>query len=74
MELTELEREEREWKRGIDRENWELCMQAYSGTATWHINHSHNTPTTPSSEAAYIRSDLAVNRCQIILRDHWIDY
>jgi len=70
--MTEREKEMREWKRGIDRENWINCQKVVS--RTWHINHSHNRPHTSMMEAFNIRSDLVTNGCQMHLGEHWIEY
>jgi len=78
-ELTELEREERDWRRVIDKENWEMCELVYkqSGAPTWHIGHVHSRTGRPQSlqaEAHNNKSDLITNRCKSILGDYWIKY
>lgn len=67
--------EESEWRRGIDKENWAACEQAYSasGVSTEHSNHTHGRTHKPPNSFD-IRDDLARNYCKSILRDRWAEY
>lgn len=70
--LQEAELEAREYRRAIDRENWELCKLAYeqNGRPTWHKDHierEHHRHWT-------VKSDLSVNNCRMILGDYWAEY
>ncbi len=65
-----------EYNRQIDKENWELCKAIYEryGRPTYHT-HSHSTPMTKRTEAAYIREDLIVNHCRSIIKpEYWGDH
>lgn len=72
--LTEEEKDEREWRRGVDRENWIMCEAAYtrSGVATIHEEHMHGTRNPTRNHN--VRRDLRINNCRQTLRDHWIEY
>jgi hypothetical protein len=75
--LTEDELFARDWKRGIDAQNWELCDYAYrkAGRPTVHRDHRHTRHgIRHMNPDAAIRSDLLQNDCRIVLRDYWIDY
>ncbi len=71
--LTEAERE---WRHGIDRENWRLCERVYQqqGVATVHIGHSHRYDSRRPPRIWHVRDDLRVNNCQRILGNYWADY
>ena len=72
--LTELEKEEREYREGMDAENWAACDKILSANhiITVHINHSHG----PRSGAGPmdIRMDLLNYRCKRLLGEAWADY
>ena len=74
--MTELEREQREWRRAIDLGNWELCEKVYdrSGEIMWHVGHIHRRGESAQSRAFSLRSDLATNKCRHNLGDYWIEY
>ncbi len=74
--LTEIEKEERDWKTNIDLENWENCELVYSRSlqATWHMGHSHNHNRSKMQSRCDIRSDLVNNSCRLVLGEHWIRY
>jgi len=72
--LTELQKEEREYRSDIDRENWYMCNKAYSahGAPTIHYDHRHGRRDNVRSWD--IKSDLMVNQCRSILGEAWADY
>ena len=72
--LKEERQFEREARRAIDLENWEMCESAYSVSRyyTIHLNHRHCR--TCRDRAWMIRRDLSVNNCRQVLRDYWIRY
>lgn len=65
--------EEREWRQGIDAENWTLCQLAYrqAGKPTWS-KHDHRRHLPHRSHE--IAEDLMVNNCRMVLGEQWIDY
>lgn len=66
-----LTKEEIEWRRGIDRENWALCQRVYKQAGEYLVfDHAHND----NEKTALLRSDLARNNCRMVLRDYWIKY
>ena len=74
IKLEECQYEVREYRRGIDTLNWNLCLQVYNnspGAFVWHINHNgshrHYNPMD-------IRQDLVQNSCRSVLGDYWADY
>lgn len=69
--LDDISEDEREWRKAIDVENWELCQLAYrqEGVAIRH-NHIHSRYIRWYE----IRDDLVVNNCAVILGDYWIRY
>lgn len=78
LEYNNCADEVRAWRRGIDAENWDMCVLAYknSGIPTIHYNHSHNGRSLMSepSKREAIRSDLIHNHCRTNLKDWWIEY
>ena len=72
--LTIQEIEARDWRRGIDLENWNMCEKVYldHGRATFHKDHMHGK--RDPIRAWMIASDLRVNQCKSVLRDYWIEY
>ena len=73
---SNLTADERDWREGIDRENWRLCDRAYrqARKATIHLNHSHKYEDRRPVKHHFIRDDLMRNQCRSILRDYWADY
>lgn len=65
--------EDVEWRRQIDRENWQLCDSIYKqfDKPTFH-RHLHRRNVEPRWYE--IRDDLSDNACRAILGDYWIDY
>ena len=77
--LTEEEQQEkafeREWKRGIDAENWRMCELMYkqAGKQTLHVDHQHNRRGPPRHWE--IKSDLMYNQCRMYLKkEYWAEY
>ena len=72
--LTDEERAVREWKRGVDMENWLICenIYAYHGKATMHVDHVHRNNNSVSP--VMIKQDLSVNDCRKILGDYYMEY
>ena len=61
-----------EWERSIDRENYRLCVLAYSKSPAYMVHKGHTE--RDHKWPAYIKSDLAWNNCKQILREYWIQY
>ena len=61
--------EEAEWRRLVDRSNWELCEGAYkaAGKYTLHLEHDHRDPKRVHPRD--IKQDLLVNSCRQVLGD-----
>lgn len=77
--LTEEQQQEkewdREWKQGIDAENWRMCELMYkqAGKGTLHVDHQHDRRGPPRHWE--IRSDLMYNQCQMHMKDeYWSEY
>ena len=73
--LATCQLEVRDYRRGIDKYNWELCEMALrnSDSWAWHIGHGAHKGSK-SQIAAFIKQDLTVNGCRMGLRDHWAQY
>ncbi len=65
-------RDEIEWDRQMDRENWALCMKAYehAGKPTFHRGHIHGRG---ANRLEWIRTDLMDNNCRRVLGPYWAD-
>ena len=72
--LDECQLEGRDWRRGIDKENWENCRTVMNNNdiIEWHINHSYNPRRPPGG--TQLRMCLAQNGCKQLLREYWIEY
>lgn len=70
---TQLTPEEREWRRGIDAENWRLCEMVYQRQNVVivsdhpHVRHRRHRPHE-------IQSDLVANQCRRVLKEYWAEY
>ena len=65
--------DEREWRQGIDAENWSLCELVYrqNGKATVHNNHDYSHKHISPID---LKMDLGFNNCKRILGDYWASY
>lgn len=72
--LSYEEIEARDWRRGIDRENWEMCMAAYKQADRYTVHVNHEGTPQHHRRINNIRSDLLVNQCRWVMRNYWIDY
>lgn len=68
---AEAELVDKLWREQIDRENWELCVLAYSNSGRFMLfDHAHKD----NESILEIRWDLGRNMCKSALGKHWIDY
>ena len=66
-----------EYRRSVDRENYELCTTAYKANRTLflHVDHLHPLEgAIGMPEVHAIRHDLAVNNCHQVLGEYWAEY
>ena len=71
--LTEDDLFDREWREGIDANNWAMCKQAYRQVNTpTQSNHTHRRGRT--HRPYEIKSDLVANQCMMTLRNYWEKY
>lgn len=64
----------REWREGIDRENWRLCQQVLRQHGVRiYSDHTHGRKGFDHAPHE-VKSDLSKNSCKMVLRDHWADY
>lgn len=71
--VTQLSDFERDWRRGVDKNNWELCKRVYRESKVPMISshdHQKHKPHRPNE----IKQDLADNRCRSILKGYWENY
>ena len=73
-EQIEEQKLEKEWRRGIDKENWAACVVAYSkaGMGTEHVNHTHAKHRR--DHWTVIKDDLWRNNCKTALGKKWAEY
>ena len=72
--LTEEEEFERDYKRGMEVENWVRCEQIYAnaGKPTMHMDHIHTKHSR--IRRWMIHRDLFTNHCRYLLgREGWSD-
>ncbi len=79
--LTEEEQQAKadatEWKKGIDYENYRMCMLMYdqAGVQTIHIDHQHDRRSKKRGPRwSDVKSDLMYNECRRHLKEYWADY
>ncbi len=60
----------RDYRRGIDNENWITCAQ----TLDFEVHTDHLHGPRDKVYPADIKSDLAMNRCQNRLGKYWAEY
>lgn len=65
----------REWRNGIDKENYNNCVIAYSRSEkAWMIHRNHRHGPKDRVKSIDLRGDLADNGCQYFLREGWAEY
>lgn len=72
--LIEDRQFEREARRSIDLENWEMCNAAYNASRYYTIHSNHRHCRTCRDRPWIVRKDLLDNNCRQVLRDYWIKY
>ena len=67
---------EREWREGIDRENWALCERVYRDQRrpTLHVGHTHKYEGRRPPKIWHVRDDLRTNYCRSVLGRYWVNY
>lgn len=74
-EMAECNKDQREWRRGIDKENYNLCAATLENHPKYwmlHKNHIHGPRNRVYSHD--IQDDLALNGCRELLGDAWANY
>ena len=69
---SNLSVEDREWREGIDRENWQMCDSAYNRArvVVYHMDHRHGR----NAVWWQIKSDLVHNHCRKVLGKYYAEY
>ncbi len=74
-ERIQCQIDEREWRQGIDRENWVMCTFVYSkSSGHFMVHYDHRISRLRPHKIWEIRDDLVKNDCRRIMRKMWVEY
>lgn len=74
-EMVECQSDIREWRRGIDKENYINCVVIYEATPkAWMVHKGHSHGKRDRVKNIDVTGDLMDNNCRYYLQDQWADY